>query len=118
MPRKGGPEGHQSPQTEPQAGDSGIWVTCDVKTEPKCVAQLRPLFEEVCALLRDSNAEIPAIVPSSQTMGSRWTVVNSGHAALNAISHLQMSYRRCQTSFELVKLTVPACRVDIRSQTD
>ncbi|KAF2671790.1 THUMP domain-containing protein [Microthyrium microscopicum] len=45
VPRKGG-DSKSKRQREPEAGDSGIWVSCDMQREGKCVSELRPLFEE------------------------------------------------------------------------
>ena len=34
-----------------EAGDAGIWVTCDLNKEGKCTAELTDLFDEVRATL-------------------------------------------------------------------
>lgn len=44
MPRKN--EEYVKPRTI-QAGDAGIWVTCDKGREGKCIGELKDLFNDV-----------------------------------------------------------------------
>jgi len=40
-------EGHTLPPAI-EAGDSGIWATCELNKEAKCVGELKDLFYRVC----------------------------------------------------------------------
>ncbi|MCJ1291556.1 hypothetical protein MMC34_003101 [Xylographa carneopallida] len=41
-----------------EAGDAGIWATCDKNTEGKCTAELRDLFNEYAERIYGSNADV------------------------------------------------------------